>query len=131
MDWNPLCPCIKYSLFLYIDSLINHTFFLFTVVVIFLFFLYLTTSFVSIWGNSLVIWVIYTTRSMQDVNNYFIANLALSDITISALCTPFQFYAALVQRWDLPEFMCKFCPFAQMLSVNVSIFTLLVISHDR
>ena len=120
-----------YSLFLYLDSLINHTFFLFTVVVIFLFFLYLTTSFVSIWGNSLVIWVIYTTRSMQDVNNYFIANLALSDITISALCTPFQFYAALVQRWDLPEFMCKFCPFAQMLSVNVSIFTLLVISHDR
>ena len=93
-------PSIMHTtvLFPYLYSLINHTFFFFTVVVIFLFFLYLTTSFVSIWGNSLVIWVIYTTRSMQDVNNYFIANLALSDITISALCTPFQFYAALVQR---------------------------------
>ena len=31
---------------------------------------------------------------------------------------PFQFRAALVQRWDLPAFMCQFCPFAQILSVS-------------
>ncbi len=43
----------------------------------------------------------------------------------------FQFYAALLQRWDLPEFMCQFCPFTQTLSVNVSIFTLVTISVDR
>ena len=29
-----------------------------------------------------------------------------------------QFRAALVQRWDLPAFMCQFCPFAQILSVS-------------
>ena len=27
MDWNPLCSCIKYSLFLYLDSLINQKIF--------------------------------------------------------------------------------------------------------
>ncbi|CAB4066252.1 LKR [Lepeophtheirus salmonis] len=41
------------------------------------------------------------------------------------------FYAALLQRWDLPGFMCQFCPFAQILSVNVSIFTMVAISLDR
>ena len=38
---------------------------------------------------------------------------------------------ALLQRWDLPVFMCKFCPFTPTLSLNVSIFTLVVISMDR
>lgn len=70
-------------------------------------------------------------KTMQTANNIFIANLALSDITIAIFCIPFQFYAALVQRWDLPKLMCKFCPFAQTFSINVSIFTLLAIAQDR
>jgi leucokinin receptor len=82
-------------------------------------------------GNTLVIWVVASSRSMQNVTNFFIANLAVSDVIIAIFCIPFQFYAALLQRWDLPEFMCKFCPFAQILSVNVSIFTLVAISLDR
>lgn len=44
---------------------------------------------------------------------------------------PFQFQAAVNQRWDLPKFLCPFCPFVQILSVNVSIFTLTAIAIDR
>lgn len=98
---------------------------------ILLFLVYGCTSIVSIFGNTLVIWVVGTTQSMRNVTHFFIANLALSDVAISAFCTPFQFYSALIQRWNFPQFMCKFCPFAQTLSVNVSIFTLLAISRDR
>lgn len=43
----------------------------------------------------------------------------------------FQFQAALLQRWNLPTVMCPFCPFVQVLSVNVSIFTLTAIAIDR
>jgi leucokinin receptor len=43
----------------------------------------------------------------------------------------FQFQAALLQRWNLPAVMCPFCPFVQVLSVNVSIFTLTAIAIDR
>ena len=78
-----------------------------------------------------MVWVVRTTRSLQTGINGFIANLAVSDITLSLFCTPFQFYAAFKQRWDLPVFMCKFCPFAQSCSVNVSVFTLIAISCDR
>lgn len=42
-----------------------------------------------------------------------------------------QFQAALLQRWILPHFMCAFCPFVQILSVNVSVFTLTAIAIDR
>ena len=93
--------------------------------------LYGGISMVSIYGNSLVIWVVSTTKTMQTVHNGLIANLACSDIIIAIFCIPFQFYAALLQRWDLPEFMCKFCPFAQNFSVNVSIFTMVAIAKDR
>ena len=39
--------------------------------------------------------------------------------------------AIILQRWTLPQFMCKFCPFISNLSVNVSVLTLVLISIDR
>ena len=89
------------------------------------------TTIVSMYGNILVLWVVSTTKSLQNVNNLLIANLAISDIIIAALCIPFQFHAALVQRWDLPPFMCKLCPLVQTLCVNDNIFTLMLIARDR
>ncbi|XP_054710937.1 tachykinin-like peptides receptor 99D [Uloborus diversus] len=68
---------------------------------------------------------------MRTVTNYFIANLAVADIIIGLFSIPFQFQAALLQRWVLPPFMCAFCPFFQVLSVNVSIITLSAIALDR
>ena len=68
---------------------------------------------------------------MQTVTNMYITNLAFADVTIALFAIPFQFHAALLQRWDLPAFMCQFCPTVQILSVNISIFTLVAISLDR
>ncbi|KAG8231192.1 hypothetical protein J437_LFUL011249 [Ladona fulva] len=61
----------------------------------------------------------------------FIANLALADVVVGLFCVPFQFQAALLQRWDLPRFMCAFCPFVQVLSVSASVLTLTAIAVDR
>jgi len=89
-------------------------------------------SFVSVIGNSTVIFIVCTSRRMQSVTNYFIANLALADVIIGLFAIPFQFQAALLQRWNhLPDFLCPFCPFFQNLSVNASIFTLMAIAVDR
>jgi leucokinin receptor len=82
-------------------------------------------------GNSLVIYVVIVSRRMKTVTNMYIANLAFADVTIALFAIPFQFHAALLQRWDLPAFMCQFCPTVQILSVNISIFTLVAISLDR
>ncbi|XP_043067757.1 RYamide receptor [Drosophila bipectinata] len=88
-------------------------------------------SIVAVIGNTLVIWVVATTRQMRTVTNMYIANLALADVIIGLFCIPFQFQAALLQSWNLPWFMCSFCPFVQALSVNVSVFTLTAIAIDR
>lgn len=82
-------------------------------------------------GNSLVIYVVIVSRRMQTVTNMYITNLAFADVTIALFAIPFQFHASMVQRWDLPAFMCQFCPFVACLSINISIFTLVAISLDR
>ena len=93
--------------------------------------LYGLISLVALKGNSLVMWIVTTTKSMHDVINFYICNLAVSDVFLAIFCIPFQFYAALVQQWNLPEFMCKLCPFVQTFSINVNIFTLIAIAHER
>nr|BAO01073.1 neuropeptide GPCR A23 [Nilaparvata lugens] len=92
---------------------------------------YGTISVLAVVGNALVMWIVATSRRMQNVTNCFIANLALADIVIGLFAIPFQFQAALLQRWNLPDFMCPFCPFVQVLTVNVSVFTLTAIAVDR
>ena len=82
-------------------------------------------------GNALVIYVVVVSPRMRTVTNFYIANLAFADVTIAMFAFPFQFHAALVQRWDLPAFMCQFCPTIGVLSVNISIFTLVAIALDR
>lgn len=63
-----------------------------------------------------------TGRRMNTIINLYIGNLAIADVIIAIFCIPFQFQAAILQRWDLPDFMCKLCPFIQ---VFLSLF------HDK
>ncbi len=93
--------------------------------------LYGSISLVTVIGNVLVILVVCKNKGMQTVTNFFIANLSVADVMIGILGTPFQFQAALLQRWDLPAFLCPAAPFVKELTVNVSIITLAIISIDR
>uniref|UniRef100_A0A8D9ENJ9 Tachykinin-like peptides receptor 99D n=2 Tax=Cacopsylla melanoneura TaxID=428564 RepID=A0A8D9ENJ9_9HEMI len=102
-----------------------------TSIIILLSVFYGTISVLAVVGNFLVIWIVATSRRMQNVTNCFIANLALADIVIGLFAIPFQFQAALLQRWNLPSFMCPFCPFVQCLTVTVSVLTLTAIAIDR
>jgi len=85
----------------------------------------------SVIGNTLVIAVVGTNRGMQTVTNFFIANLSGADVVVGLFSIPFQFQAALLQRWDLPEPLCPIAPFVRDVSVNVSIGALVVIAVDR
>lgn len=102
-----------------------------TGIIVLLAFLYGSISLIAVLGNGIVILVIIRNRKMQTVTNIFIANLALSDVIIGIFSIPFQFQAALLQRWVLPVFMCSLAPFVTVVSVSVSVFTLTVIAIDR
>jgi leucokinin receptor len=92
---------------------------------------YFSVALFAVLGNWMVLWIVIRSKVMRNVTNIFIANLALADIMIGALAIPFQFQAALLQKWILKFFMCSFCPMIQVVSLNVSIFTLVAISVDR
>ena len=51
---------------------------------------YGSISVIAVVGNSLVMWIVATSRRMQNVTNCFIANLALADIVIGLFAIPFQ-----------------------------------------
>lgn len=59
-------------------------------IVILLSLFYGSISIIAVIGNSLVIWIVATTRQMQSVTNLFIANLALADVVIGMFSIPFQ-----------------------------------------
>ena len=99
--------------------------------VIILSILYGSISVITVLGNFLVILVIIKNKHMQTVTNFFIANLSVGDVMIGIFSIPFQFQAALLQRWILPDFLCPVAPFVKELTVNVSVITLTIISIDR
>ena len=85
----------------------------------------------SIYGNVMVLIIVRKTRSLQNVNNLLVSNLAICDIILSTVCTPFKFHSALIQRWDLPEVMCKLCPYIENVCINLQVLILVLIAHER
>ncbi|CAF0885551.1 unnamed protein product [Adineta steineri] len=100
-------------------------------IIILLSFAYGIISLLAVIGNSSIIYIVIRNRRMHSVTNYFICNLALSDCLVACFAVPFQFQAAALQKWILPHFLCKLAPFVQILSVDVSIYTLVAVSLDR
>ncbi|XP_029000102.1 substance-K receptor isoform X2 [Betta splendens] len=54
---------------------------------------------VSVTGNVTVIWIILAHRRMRTVTNYFIVNLAFSDVSMATFNTLFNFVYALHNDW--------------------------------
>ncbi|XP_061541990.1 neuropeptide Y receptor Y7 [Phycodurus eques] len=82
-------------------------------------------------GNALVIYMIIRYRNMRTVTNFFIANLALADLLVDTFCLPFTLVYTLLDEWMFGAVLCHLVPFAQALSVHVSILTLTVIALER
>ncbi|MBN3292146.1 PRLHR protein, partial [Polypterus senegalus] len=87
---------------------------------------------VGIFGNYLLLYVICRTRKMHNVTNFFIGNLAFSDMLMCATCVPFTLaYAFNPHGWVFGRFMCYLVFLIQPVTVYVSVFTLTAIAVDR
>lgn len=94
-------------------------------------FMYSLIAFVGLAGNLLVVWVVSRTKSIQTITNLFIANLAVSDILMCLVATPFTPVSLYMQSWTLPEAVCKLLPITMGVSVYVSTLTSMAIALDR
>lgn len=61
-----------------------------------LYFMYITIFLLAILGNGIVCFIVCTSSRMQTVTNYFIANLALSDMLMAFFCIPFSFISLFI-----------------------------------
>uniref|UniRef100_A0A8C3EZ97 Substance-K receptor n=1 Tax=Chrysemys picta bellii TaxID=8478 RepID=A0A8C3EZ97_CHRPI len=91
----------------------------------------ITYSFVvtaSIIGNVIVSWIIVAHKRMRTVTNYFIVNLALSDLLIAAFNTLFNFIYASHNVWYFGKEFCRFQNFFPITAMFVSIYSMTAIA---
>ncbi|XP_075766999.1 neuropeptide Y receptor type 1-like [Pelodiscus sinensis] len=86
---------------------------------------------VGLVGNLCLVGAIARHKQPRNVTSIFIANLACSDLLMSLVCLPVTVIYTLMDRWVLGEFLCKASPFAQCVSVTVSILSLAWIALER
>uniref|UniRef100_A0A4X2KWL9 G-protein coupled receptor 83 n=1 Tax=Vombatus ursinus TaxID=29139 RepID=A0A4X2KWL9_VOMUR len=85
----------------------------------------------SLFGNVLVCHVVIKNQRMQSATSLFIVNLAVADIMITLLNTPFTLVRFVNSTWIFGKGMCHISRFAQYCSLHVSALTLTAIAVDR
>ncbi|KAK1153803.1 G-protein coupled receptor 54-like [Acipenser oxyrinchus oxyrinchus] len=86
---------------------------------------------VGLVGNSLVIYVITKHKQMRTATNFYIGNLATTDILFLVCCVPFTATLYPLPSWIFGEFMCKFVNYLQQVTVQATCITLTAMSVDR
>ena len=75
------------------------------------------SAFLTLTGNSLVLFTIYKSHTLHKCSYYFIANLAVGDLTSCLVILIFNLPTAFLQRWIFGDFLCSFSGFLlQMLA---------------
>ncbi|KAJ8319142.1 hypothetical protein KUTeg_004233 [Tegillarca granosa] len=85
----------------------------------------------AILGNTLIVMVVLWNKSLRTTTNFFIVNLAISDILVTVSCTWVHLVKDLTEGWILGVFFCKFNSFVQVVSTVTSILSMVLIACDR
>ena len=94
---------------------------------------YLVIFVLSLIGNSVIIIVIIRKKRMRTINNFFLANITISNL-IYTFCAPFPFIIEINEQngqWIFPDILCPILPFLNTLSVNVNTLTMTASSFER
>lgn len=87
---------------------------------------------VSVGGNGLVCYLVFTVKQLQVPTNYFILSLALADFLFALVCLPFRIVNVLdYYLWTLGLGACRFWVWLDLLFCSASIANLAAISVDR
>ncbi|KAM8878679.1 G-protein coupled receptor 83 [Spinachia spinachia] len=92
---------------------------------------YSLTIVISLLGNTLVCHVVVKNKRNLSATSLFIMNLAVADIFITVLNTPFTLVRFVNSTWVFGRTMCHISRFVQYCSLHVSTLTLTAIALDR
>ncbi|KAK9309624.1 hypothetical protein QLX08_000837 [Tetragonisca angustula] len=97
----------------------------------FLIILYVPVMALAVTANILVIAVVFKYHYMRSVTNYFVVNLSIADLLVTAICMPVAVSQAVSIIWIHGEIMCKLSSYLQGVAVAASVFTITAMSIDR
>ncbi|KAH3856478.1 hypothetical protein DPMN_099067 [Dreissena polymorpha] len=103
-------------------------------VVLLLIVLYMLIIVLALLGNLLVIWTVWINSHMHTVTNYYIVNLAVSDLLVAALVIPLKLLEYTVPcRWQIfrSDGLCSVVYYLLPVFVFASVLTLAAISIER
>ena len=90
---------------------------------------------VSLAGNTIIGMIVYKTKAMRKPINFFIVNMAMSDLLFPAFRIPKDIQLLYTDSWliggSLGQALCKLVIFLPDISVTVSIQSLVLIAVDR
>ncbi|XP_070188356.1 tachykinin-like peptides receptor 99D [Littorina saxatilis] len=98
---------------------------------LFFYIIFVAMFVVAAGGNTIVIWIVLAHKRMRTVTNYFLINLAVADVMISLLNTPFNFLYNMYQDWWFDRAYCKFSSFISTCTISASVLTFMAIAIDR
>ncbi|KAF6209465.1 hypothetical protein GE061_015212 [Apolygus lucorum] len=82
-------------------------------------------------GNMLVIIAIVTEKALKNIQNWFIASLAVADFFLGLVIMPFSLANELMGYWIFGNWWCDIHSAADVLLCTASIMNLCLISLDR
>lgn len=82
-------------------------------------------------GNMLVIIAIATEKALKNIQNWFIASLAVADFFLGLVIMPFSLANELMGYWVFGDWWCDIHSAADVLLCTASIMNLCLISLDR
>lgn len=84
-------------------------------------------------GNCLFIASLARFKQLRNLTNLLIANLAVSDVLVAAVCCPFllDYYVVKKLSWDHGLLLCASINYLRTVSLYVSTNALLAIAVDR
>ena len=100
---------------------------------------YFVILILSLIGNGCILLVIYKNKNLRRNINYFVLNMAVSDLFNPLTIMPVHLVTIISESpswrvdnpWILGNILCKLCYFLPDVSLTVSIESLLLISADR
>lgn len=76
--------------------------------------LYIIVFLVGIIGNLLFCYVVWKNKMLKSVTNFFLVNLAVSDLMVITICLPATLVHDILETWFLDLLMCKFVSYMQV-----------------
>ena len=81
---------------------------------------------VSLFGNILVLITILRTKSMRNHTNYYLCNLAVSDILVTGICMWVHLGQTISRDWPFGPVLCVIVPFLRSKYIQSTLYITLV-----